>query len=68
MNFLLNSIDTPTNDFKGQNAIVEINNGLNGGSIILGIIIGLVLAFFIYKVYKYLKNSNQDKNDDGKSE
>lgn len=60
MNFLLNAIDTPTNDFTGQSAKVEISNGLHGGSLVLGIIIGLVLAFFIYKIYKYLKNPNQD--------
>lgn len=51
-----NVIDTPANDFSGNSANIDMSNRFDGSSILLGIVIGLFIAFCIYKIYSNIKS------------
>ena len=57
-------IDTPTNNFTGESAVIDIGNNFTGLFIIIGIICVLLIGFSLIMLNRKTKNKKRDEKSD----
>ena len=66
LNLYNNVNDTPTDNFSGNSANVDIGNNVNTPEIIVGIIIAFLLIGTLIYIMKRVKKKNQQKKQEQK--